>query len=110
MPPEEIDSETRNYLSSGVNAAISMLDAEIAKARSDALQVQGEIKKDEDVLTKLGNRLVNKEISDQTYNDLKNKYMRKISGSKSKAGNLESDAAKLKKIRSFIQEKGKYYE
>jgi len=110
LPPEEIDSETRNYLSSGSNAAISMLDAEIAKARSDALQVQGEIKKDEDVLTKLGNRLVNKEISDQTYNDLKNKYMRKISGSKSKAGNLESDTAKLKNIRSFIQEKGKYYE
>ncbi len=107
---EELDIETRNYLSSGANAAISMLDAEIAKARSDAFQVQGEIKKDEEVLTKLGNRLVNKEISDQTYNDLKNKYMRKISGSKSKAANLESDAARLKKILSFIQEKGKYYE
>lgn len=110
LPPEDIDVDTRNYLSSGVNAAISMLDAEIAKARSDELQVQGEIKKDEEVLTKLSNRLVNKEISDQTYNDLKNKYMRKISGSKSDAANFESDAARLKKIRSFIQEKGKYYE
>ncbi len=110
MPPEELDVETRNYLSSGVNAAISMLDAEIAKAQSDALQFQGEIKKDEEVLSKLGNRLVNKEISDQTYNDLKNKYMRKISGSKSNVANLESDESELKKIRSFIQEKGKYYE
>jgi hypothetical protein len=87
-----------------------MLDAEIAKAQSDAMQVQDEIKKDEDVISKLGNRLVNKEISDQTYNDLKNKYLRKISGSKIKAANLESNAEKLKKIRSFIQEKGKYYE
>lgn len=109
LPPEDLDADTRNYLSSGSNAAISMLDAEIAKAQSDALQVQGEIRKEEDVLGKLGKRLVNKEISDQTYNDLKNKYMRKISESKNKAGNLESEIAKLKKIRSFIQEKGKYY-
>jgi hypothetical protein len=110
LPPEELDIETRNYLSSGANAAISMLDAEIAKAQSDAFQVQDAIKKDEEMLAKLGNRLVNKEISDQTYNDLKNKYMRKISGSKIKSANFESDEAKLKKIRSFIQEKGKYYE
>ncbi len=109
LPPEDLDADTRNYLCSGVNTAISMLDAEIAKAQSDALQVQGEIKKEEDVLGKLGKRLVNKEISDQTYNDLKNKYMRKISESKSKAGNLETEIVKLKKIRSFIQEKGKYY-
>jgi len=109
LPPEELDIETRNYLSSGVNAAISMLDAEIAKAQSDAWQVQDAIKKDEEVLAKLGNRLVNKEISDQTYNDLKNKYLRKISGSKSNVSNLESNAARLKSIRSFIQEKGKYY-
>ncbi len=110
LPPEELDIETRNYLSSGANTAISMLDAEIAKAQSDALKVQGEIKKDEEVLARLGNRLVNKEISDQTYNDLKNKYMRKISGSKSKVANFESDAVRLKKVYSFIKEKGKYYE
>jgi len=73
-----------------------MLDAEIAKAQSDAWQVQDAIKKDEDVIAKLGNRLVNKEISDQTYNDLKNKYLRKISGSKSNVSNLESNAARLK--------------
>ncbi len=109
LPPEDLDADTRNYLSSGLNTAISMLDAEIAKAQSDALQVQGEINKEEDVLGKLGKRLVNKDISDQTYNDLKNKYMRKISESKSKDGNLESEIAKLKKIRLFIQEKGKYY-
>lgn len=87
-----------------------MLDAEIAKAQSDALQVHDAINKDEEVLTKLGNRLLNKDISDQTYNDLKNKYMRKISGSKSKVANIESNAERLKKIRSFIHEKGKYYE
>lgn len=110
LPPEELDIETRNYLGSGANAAISMLDAEIAKARSDALQVHDAINKDEEVLAKLGNRLVNKDISDQTYNDLKNKYMRKISGSKSKVTNFESNAERLKKIRSFIHEKGKYYE
>lgn len=110
LPPEEIDIETRNYLGSGANAAISMLDAEIAKAQSDALQVHDAINKDEEVLAKLGNRLVNKDISDQTYNDLKNKYMRKISGSKSKVANFENNAERLKKIRSFIQEKGKYYE
>lgn len=110
LPPEELDIETRNYLGSGANAAISMLDAEIAKAQSDALQVHDAINKDEEVLAKLGNRLVNKDISDQTYNDLKNKYMRKISGSKSKVANFESNAERLKKIRSFIQEKGEYYE
>ncbi|MDD5617274.1 MAG: hypothetical protein PHH85_13845, partial [Candidatus Methanoperedens sp.] len=110
LPPEDLDIETRNYLGSGANAAISMLDAEIAKAQSDALQVHNEINKDEEVLTKLGNRLVNKDISDQTYNDLKNKYMRKISGSKSETVNFESKAERLKKIRSFIHENGKYYE
>lgn len=110
LPPEELDIETRNYLSSGVNAAISMLDAEIAKAQNDAFQIQDAIRKDEEVIAKLGNRLVNKEISDQTYNDLKNKYLRKISGSKNKVVNLESNAVKLKNIRSFIQDKGKYYE
>ena len=110
LPPEEIDLETRNYLGSGANAAISMLDAEIAKAQSDALHVHDEINKDEEVLTKLGNRLVNKDISDQTYNDLKNKYMRKISGLKIEVVNFESKAERLKKIRSFIYEKGKYYE
>lgn len=109
LPPEELDIETRNYLGSGINAAISMLDAEISKVQSDALRAQGEIKKDEEMLAKLGNRLVNKEISDQTYNDLKNKYMRKISGSKSIVANLESDEERLKSIRSFITEKGKYY-
>lgn len=110
LPPEELDSETRNYLSSGSNTAISMLDAEITKAQSDVLMAQAAIKKDEEVLAKLGNRLVNKEISDQTYNDLKNKYMRKISTSKDTVTKLESSAARLKNIRSFIQEKGKYYE
>lgn len=109
LPPEDLDIETRNYLSSGVNTAISTLDAEIANAENDALQLQGAIKKDEDILGKLGTRLVNNEISDQTYNDLKNKYMRKISELKSKSTALESDAAKLKNIRSFIHEKGKYY-
>ncbi|VVB87695.1 Uncharacterised protein [uncultured archaeon] len=110
LPPENLDIDTRNYLSFGLNTAISMLDAEIAKAENDALQMQGVIKKDEDVLGNLGSRLVNKEISDQTYNDLKNKYMGKISELKSKVMNLESGSAKLKKIRSFIHEKGKYYE
>ena len=110
LPPEGLDIQTRNYLGSGANAAISMLDAEIAKAQSDALRVHDAINKDEEVLTKLGNRLVNKDISDQTYNDLKNKYMRKISGSKSEVANFESNAERLKKIRSFIHEKGKYYE
>ncbi len=110
LPFEELDSETRNYVSSGSNTAISMLDAEIAKAQSDVLMAQAAIKKDEEVLAKLGNRLVNKEISDQTYNDLKNKYMRKISTSKGTVTKLESSAARLKNIRSFIQEKGKYYE
>lgn len=109
LPPEDIDIDTRNYLSSGVNTAISTLDAEIANAENDALQLQGPIKKDEDILGKLGTRLVNNEISEQTYNDLKNKYMRKISELKSKSAALESDAARLKKIRSFIHEKGKYY-
>ncbi len=109
LQPENLDIETRSYLSSGLNTAISMLDAEIEKAKSDALQTQGAIQKDEEVLGKLGNRLVNKEISDQTYNDLKNKYMRKISELKGKAANFEGEIAKLKKIRSFIQEKGKYY-
>ncbi len=109
LQPENLDIETRSYLSSGLNTAISMLDAEIEKAKSDALQTQGAIQKDEEVLGKLGNRLVNKEISDQTYNDLKNKYMRKISELKGRAANFESEIAKLKKIRSFIQEKGKYY-
>ncbi|MFA4935951.1 MAG: hypothetical protein WC568_08960, partial [Candidatus Methanoperedens sp.] len=71
--------------------------------------LQGPIKKNEDILGKLGTRLVNNEISEQTYNDLKNKYMRKISELKSKFTALESEAAKLKKIRSFIHEKGKYY-
>lgn len=109
LPPGDLDIDTRNYLGFGSNTAISMLDAEISKARSDALQVQGAIKKDEDVLGKLGKRLVNKEISDQTYNDLKNKYMRKISDSKGKVADIDSEIAKLKKIRSFIMEKGKYY-
>ncbi len=109
LPPENLDIDTRNYLGSGVNTAISTLGAEIANAENDALEVQGAIKKNEDVLGKLGTRLVNNEISDQTYNDLKNKYMRKISELKSKFAALESEAAKLKKIRSFIHEKGKYY-
>ncbi|MFZ3060733.1 MAG: PsbP-related protein [Candidatus Methanoperedens sp.] len=109
LPPEDLDIDTRNYLGSGVNTAISTLGAEIANAENDALEVQGAIKKNEDVLGKLGTRLVNNEISDQTYNDLKNKYMRKISELKSKSANLENEAAKLKKIRSFIHEKGKYY-
>ncbi|MCZ7355682.1 MAG: hypothetical protein O8C66_03370 [Candidatus Methanoperedens sp.] len=110
LPPENLDIDTRNYLSFGLNTAISMLDAEIAKPENDALQMQGAIKKDENLLGNLGSRLVNKEISDQTYNDLKNKYMKKISELKSKVMNLESDSAKLKKIRSFLHEKGKYYE
>ncbi|MCZ7404872.1 MAG: PsbP-related protein [Candidatus Methanoperedens sp.] len=109
LPPEDLDIDTRNYLGSGVNTAISTLDAEIANAESDAFEVQGAIKKNEDVLGKLGTRLVNKEIGDQTYNDLKNKYMRKVSELKTKSAALESEAVKLKKIRSFIHEKGKYY-
>ncbi len=109
LPPEDLDVDTRSYLSSGVNTAISTLDAEIAKAESNAFELQGAIKKNEEVLGKLGTRLVNKEIGDQTYNDLKNKYMRKISELKSKSAALESEVAKLKKIRSFIHEKGKYY-
>ncbi len=109
LPPEDLDIDTRNYMGFGTNTAISMLEAEIAKAQSDALQRQGEIRKDEDILGQLGKRLVNKDISDQTYNDLKNKYIKKISESKSKSGYLESEIAKLKKIRLFIQEKAKYY-
>ncbi len=109
LPDENLDIETRNYLNLGVNTAISTLDAEIANAENDALQLQGPIKKNEDILGKLGTRLVNNEISEQTYNDLKNKYMRKISELKSKFAALESEAARLKKIRSFIHEKGKYY-
>ena len=109
LPPEELDIETGNYLNLGVNTAISTLDAEIANAENDAMQLQGQIKKTEDILGKLGTRLVNNEISEQTYNDLKNKYMRKISELKSKFTALESEALKLKKIRSFIYEKGKYY-
>ncbi len=109
LPPHDLDIDTRNYLGFGSNTAISMLDAEIAKAQSDLLQKQGEIQKDEDVLGKISKRLVNKEISDQTYNDLKNKYIRKVSESKNKVGNVDSEIAKLKKIRSFILEKGKYY-
>ncbi len=109
LPPGNLDIETRNYLNLGVNTAISTLDAEIANAENDARQLQGPIKKNEDILGKLGTRLVNNEISEQTYNDLKNKYMRKISELKSKFAALESEAAKLKKIRSFIHEKGKYY-
>lgn len=109
MPPESLDLEIRNYLNLGVNTAISTLNAEIANAENDALQLQGPIKKNEDILGKLGTRLVNNEISEQTYNDLKNKYMRKISELKSKFAALESEAVKLKKISSFIHEKGKYY-
>ncbi len=109
LPPESLDLDTRNYLSFGVNTAVSTLDAEIARAGSDAMQIQGEVRKTEDILGKLGTRLVNKEISDQTYNDLKNKYMRKVSELKNKVANRESEAANLKKIRSFVQEKGKYY-
>jgi hypothetical protein len=109
LPPEDLDIDTRNYLGSGVNTAISTLDAEIANAENDALEVQGAIKKNEDVLGKLGTRLVNNEISEKTYNDLKNKYLRKISELKNRFTALESEAAKLKKIRSFIHEKGKYY-
>lgn len=109
LPPEDIDLETRNYLNLGVNIAVSTLDAEIARAESNTLQVQGEIRKTEDILSKLGTRLVNKEISEQTYNDLKNKYMRKVSELKSKVSSHESEAAGKQKIRSFIEEKGKYY-
>ncbi len=109
LPPEELDIDTRNYLGSGINTAILTLDAEIANAENDALQLQGAIKKNEDVLAKLGTRLVNNEISEQTYNDLKNKYLRKISELKGKFAALESEASKLKKTRSFINEKGKYY-
>ncbi len=109
LPPESLDLETRNYLNLGASAAVSTLDAEIARAGSDALQVQGDIKKTEGVLSKLGTRLVNKEISEQTYNDLKNKYSRKVSEMKSKIATLESEAARKQKIRSFIEEKGKYY-
>jgi hypothetical protein len=109
LPPDDLDRDTRNYLGFGTNTAISMLEAEISKAKSDVLQMQGEIKKDEDMLGKLSKRLVNKEISDQTYNDLKNKYMTRISDMKGKIVDHESEAAKLKSIRLFIQEKGKYY-
>lgn len=109
LPPESLDLETRNYLNLGVNAAVSTLDAEIARAESDVLQAHGEIRKNEDVLGKLGTRLVNKELSEQTYNDLKNKYMRKVSDLKSKVASHENEIEKLQKIRSFIQEKGKYY-
>jgi|GEM_PF-6917903 len=109
LPPEDIDMETRNYLNLGVSAAVSTLDAEISRAESDAMQVQGEIKKTEGVLAKLGTRLVNKEISEQTYNDLKTKYSRKVSEMKSRIASCESEAARKQKIRSFIEEKGKYY-
>ncbi len=109
LPPESLDLETRNYLNLGTSAAVSTLDAEIARAESDAMQVQGEIKKTEGVLGKLGTRLVNKEISEQTYNDLKNKYSRKVSEMKSRIASYESEAARKQKIRSFIEEKGKYY-
>jgi len=109
LPPESLDLETRNYLSFGVNTAVSTLDAEIARAKSDGLQMQGEVRKTEDILGKLGTRLVNKEISEQTYTDLKNKYTRKVSELKSNVVSHESEVAKLQKIRSFIQEKGKYY-
>lgn len=109
LPPESLDPETRNYLGFGANTAISMLNAEISRAESDAVQIQSEIRKNEDMLSKLGTRLVNKEISDQTYNDLKNKYTRKVSELKNRTADLESGAAKLTRIRSFVQEKGKYY-
>ncbi len=109
LPHEDIDLETRNYLNLGASAAVSTLDAEISRAESDAMQVQGEIKKTEGVLGKLGTRLVNKEISEQTYNDLKNKYSRKVSEMKSRIASYESEAARKQKIRSFIEEKGKYY-
>lgn len=109
LPPEDLDMETRNYLNLGVSAAVSTLDAEISRAESDAMQVQGEIKKTEGVLAKLGTRLVNKEISEQTYNDLKTKYSRKVSEMKSRIASCESEAARKQKIRSFIEEKGKYY-
>lgn len=109
LPPEDVDLDTRNYLNLGVSAALSTLDAEIARAESDAMQVQGEIKKTEGVLGKLGTRLVNKEISEQTYNDLKTKYSRKVSEMKSRIASYESEAARKQKIRSFVEEKGKYY-
>lgn len=109
LPPYDIDPEIRNYLGFETNTAISMLDAEITKVQGNVRQIRGDMKKDEDVLGKLSKRLMNKEISEQIYNDLKNKYMKKISDMKARTVNLEGEAAKLKKIRSFIQEKGKYY-
>ncbi len=109
LPPDKLDSDTRSYLGFGVNTALSMLDAEISKAESDASEMQEELNKNEEVLDKLVDRLANKEISEQTYNDLKNKYKRKVSELKSKVARLESEAAKKQKIRSFIQEKGEYY-
>lgn len=109
LPPENLDVDTKSYLSSGVNVAVSTLDAEITRAESDALQIESEIKGIEDILGKLGTRFVNKDISEQTYNNLKNKYQRKVSELKNKVANLESGATRKKEIRSFIQEKGTYY-
>ena len=109
LPPENLDFDTKSYLSSGVNVAVSTLDAEISRAESDALQIKGEIREIEDILGKLGTRFVNKDISEQTYNNLKNKYQRKVSELKSKVANIESETPRKKEIRSFIQEKGTYY-
>ncbi len=68
-----------------------------------------EINKTIEVLGKLEIRRAKKEISEQTYDNLKNKYDTKVSELKSRAASRESKEAKLKKIRTFIEEKGKYY-
>ncbi len=73
-----------------INSRIDLLENKI-----NELQIQDEVRKTEDILGKLGTRLVNKEISDQTYNDLKNKYTRKVS-------ELKNKVAEVKKIPQKI--------